>query len=169
MNQIFPKSQMPFDQQCLLLYFFRTIIEEDITHCYIEYKELWFQKWKDRVNKCLKCKKNELNALNILNDKTGTLANIIDNLHIKNLYDEIECKESNIDKPWALSLYRQCLDFEPYESFDSLLQENEEEKEFFKSLHKKNQTLGLSTALDQEVKETTLKEIADYLHINPQN
>ena len=60
MGQVFPNPQIPLDQKCLLFYFFKEIIGEDIRQLHDDYKKLWLEKWKIQVASFLIEKENPL-------------------------------------------------------------------------------------------------------------
>lgn len=167
MSQIFPKPQMSLDQKCLLFYLFNKIIESDLITDSSGYKELWAEKWRIQVNAFLRTKRKNIESLNVLKNSDDAFTDIIDNLDSQALYDEIASQRPNLIKSWELALYGQCEAFSPYDWSDLLLKEKRREKRWHEKLYKKLQTLCPELTLDQGIKNKTLKEIAQILHIKP--
>ena len=128
MNKIFPKSQIPLEQKCLLFYWFNKIIENDLVTDSTGWKEIWYGIWRVQVNAFLRSKKGKIEQLNILRDPNDVSADIVGNLNPQVLYDVIAKQKSNLTKSWGLDLYGQCKAFAPYDWFDLLLKEKRREK-----------------------------------------
>ena len=159
MSQIFPKPQMSLEQKCLLLYLFNEIIENDVIADRNDWKELWSEKWKLQINAFLRAKRRDIETLGALRDPNDKSTDIVNNLDLGALYNKM-------DKQAVSDLYTQCLNFEPYNWFDLLSNENRREKEWHKKLYKKIKSLCPKLTLEQGIRGEFLKVIADYLHVN---
>lgn len=151
MKQLLPDSKMPFNQKCLLFCLEKKMIENDLIYSEqheerdtYTHKDIWFSVWKLAVNK-------------VLSESATDNPLLLDSFDSSMLYNALKGQHGKSKPKWEKILYKQCMNFSPYNWEDLEATGKCDGETFYKQV-------SPILKINARIKNKTLSEIANFLN-----